>query len=267
MHGLRTFAYCYGLRTAYCYWEVIFLRYLYAACFIRFFGTASEPSCHISSPFSSASLPSFRSGHSFCSSLSSFPWGKHEFCTLPEGMCLPGVRLGKIRFPVLILHQFTMFSFRISVISLHVHITYKGMTEQHVIYYMLFYWHGKGPVKTGQCQGLRSISDRAQKLMHTLAHLWTSLHPKFYGFFASSYMINFRIPPYFKCQFIKEIHVSPYFVVSYDESLNRIVQHEQMDIRIRYWNELLCVVETHYFDSQFLKPPTKRWKFILQGSQ
>ena len=26
------------------------------------------------------------------------------------------------------------------------------MTEQHVIYYMLFYRQGKGPVKTGQCQ-------------------------------------------------------------------------------------------------------------------
>ena len=78
---------------------------------------------------------------------------QHEFCTLPEGTCLPGARLGKITFPVSVLHQFTMFSFHISVISLHVHITYKGMTEQHVIYYMLFYWQGKGPTKTGQCQG------------------------------------------------------------------------------------------------------------------
>ena len=41
------------------------------------------------------------------------------------------------------------------------------------------------------------------------------------------YMINFGISPYFKCQLIKEIHVSPYSVVSYDESLNRIVQGEQ----------------------------------------
>ena len=75
----------------------------------------------------------------------------------------------------------------------------------------------------------------------------SSLHPP--------YMINFGISPYFKCQLIKKIHVSPYFVVSYDESLNRIVQDEQMDIQIRYWNESLGVVETRYFDSKFLKFP------------
>ena len=68
-------------------------------------------------------------------------------------------------------------------------------------------------------------------------------------------MINFGISPYFKCQLIKEIHVSPYFVVSSDESLNRIVQDEQMDIQIRYWNESFGVVETCYFDSKFLKRP------------
>ena len=49
--------------------------------------------------------------------------------------------------------------------------------------------------------------------------------------------------------------MSPYFVVSYDESLNRILQDEQMDIQIRYCNESLGVVETIYFDSKFLKLP------------
>ena len=68
-------------------------------------------------------------------------------------------------------------------------------------------------------------------------------------------MINFGISPYIKCELIKEIYVSPYFVVSDDESLNRIVQDEQMDIQIRYWNESLGVVETRYFDFKFLKRP------------
>ena len=45
------------------------------------------------------------------------------------------------------------------------------------------------------------------------------------------------------------------YVVSYDESFNRIVHNEQMDIQISYWNESLGVVETHYFDSKFLKCP------------
>ena len=35
---------------------------------------------------------------------------------------------------------------------------------------------------------LRSTSDRAKKPMRTLAHLWTSLNPKFCVFFASSHL-------------------------------------------------------------------------------
>ena len=58
--------------------------------------------------------------------------------------------------------------------------------------------------------------------------------------------------------------MSPYFVVSYDESLNRILQDEQMDIQIHYCNESLGVVETIYFDSKFLKLPW-RWKFIYKA--
>ena len=49
--------------------------------------------------------------------------------------------------------------------------------------------------------------------------------------------------------------MSPYFVIFYDESLNRIVQDEQMDIQIRYWNKSFGVVETRDFDSKFLKRP------------
>jgi hypothetical protein len=70
-----------------------------------------------------------------------------------------------------------------------------------------------------------------------------------------TYFINFGISPYFKTQLLKDIQASPYFVVSYDESMNRIAQEEQMDIQIRYWNETKGVVDTRYFDSKFLKRP------------
>ena len=47
------------------------------------------------------------------------------------------------------LHQFTMFLFHISIISLHVY----NIQSNIVIYYMLFYRQGKGPEKTGHCKG------------------------------------------------------------------------------------------------------------------
>ena len=39
----------------------------------------------------------------------------------------------------------------------------------------------------------------------------------------------------------------------YDESLNRVLQEEQMDVVLRYFNNESCMVETSYFDSAFLK--------------
>ena len=72
----------------------------------------------------------------------------------------------------------------------------------------------------------------------------------------SPYMINFGISPYFKCQLIKEIHVSLYFVVSYDESLNQMKMKMNKMNKNSYWNECLGVVETRCFDSKFLKRTT-----------
>ena len=69
------------------------------------------------------------------------------------------------------------------------------------------------------------------------------------------YFINFGVAPYLKDQLLSIIDTSTFFVVSYDESMNRIFQEEQMDIGLRYFNDDTGLVETKSFDSAFLKCP------------
>ena len=45
---------------------------------------------------------------------------------------------------------------------------------------------------------------------------------------------------------------SPFFSVSYDESLNRKMQEQQMDIQVRYWCAKTSRAVTRYYASQFL---------------
>ena len=68
-------------------------------------------------------------------------------------------------------------------------------------------------------------------------------------------MITHGIGPYYKTKLIDKIKSASYFVASYDESLNRNFQEEQMDIHIRYFDCNKNIVETNYFDSCFLKRP------------
>ena len=69
------------------------------------------------------------------------------------------------------------------------------------------------------------------------------------------YFINFGVAPYLKDQLLSIVDTSTFFVVSCDESMNRIFQEEQMDIGLRYFNDDTGLVETKYFDSAFLKRP------------
>ena len=50
-----------------------------------------------------------------------------------------------------------------------------------------------------------------------------------------SYLLNFGIAPYFKNLLLDEIKASPYYVLSFDESLNTVLQKEQMDVIICYF--------------------------------
>ena len=47
-----------------------------------------------------------------------------------------------------------------------------------------------------------------------------------------SYFINYGLAPYIKEQLEKYISSSPLYVVSYDESMNSVLQNEQIDFGI-----------------------------------
>ena len=70
-----------------------------------------------------------------------------------------------------------------------------------------------------------------------------------------TYLINFGLALYLKQEHLNSIKASSHFVVSVDESLNRVVQDDQMDIQIHFWNNSENVVSTRYLDSRFLKRP------------
>ena len=66
----------------------------------------------------------------------------------------------------------------------------------------------------------------------------------------AAYITVFGLAEHFK-KLLKESVKGP-FVVLFDESLNKKMQEKQMDIHIRYWNNLSSEVKTRYFGSEFL---------------
>ena len=76
-----------------------------------------------------------------------------------------------------------------------------------------------------------------------------------------SYIINFGLAPYFSEVLLSQIKASSFFVISYGESLNKILRNEQMDCSIRFWNNETCVVCSRYFDSKFLLRPNSKILF------
>ena len=73
------------------------------------------------------------------------------------------------------------------------------------------------------------------------------------------YFINFGIASYFMEILEGKKKATHFFLMSYDESLNRIFQEEQMDIILRYFNNDTGLVETCYFDSA--------WGILLMSPQ
>ena len=63
------------------------------------------------------------------------------------------------------------------------------------------------------------------------------------------YFKNFELAPYFKDSIVKEIKAANIFIVLFDESLNKVLQEEQMDVQFRYWNEAAKQVNTRFFHS------------------
>ena len=70
-----------------------------------------------------------------------------------------------------------------------------------------------------------------------------------------SYIFNYGLAPYIKQQLEKYICSSPWHVVSFDESMNSVLQNEQMDVAIRFRNHSRKQDETRYVTSEFLYRP------------
>ena len=66
------------------------------------------------------------------------------------------------------------------------------------------------------------------------------------------YSTNFGLGPYVKELLQNQISESPFIAVSYDESLNDVLQKGQLDFIIRYWDESASRVSTRYWNSTFL---------------
>ena len=71
-------------------------------------------------------------------------------------------------------------------------------------------------------------------------------------------MIIYGIYPAFKQKLKIMINNSPWYSVSFDESLNKNQQKCQMDINLRYWNAEKNIAETSYLRSKFLLRPNAK---------
>ena len=61
-----------------------------------------------------------------------------------------------------------------------------------------------------------------------------------------SYIVNFGLGPFFQNELIERVKKSPFFAISFDESLNETIKKQQMDIVVSYWDSItqkkLCSV-------------------------
>ena len=54
--------------------------------------------------------------------------------------------------------------------------------------------------------------------------------------------------PFVKDQLVKNIVASLSYTVNFDESMNRVLQNEKMDVQIHYWGVKTSMASTRYFD-------------------
>ena len=71
-----------------------------------------------------------------------------------------------------------------------------------------------------------------------------------------SYLISFRIAPYFMDLLLKELKDATCFVISFDESFNEELEKEQMDFIVRYFKD--DEVKSRYLSSGFLGHTTAK---------
>ena len=66
------------------------------------------------------------------------------------------------------------------------------------------------------------------------------------------YVCNYGIASHFKNLLRDEISKSPWYSISFDESLNKVVQESEMDLLVRYWGVNRNSVRCRYWESVFL---------------
>lgn len=66
------------------------------------------------------------------------------------------------------------------------------------------------------------------------------------------YLINHGLAPYFTSKLLKILIECDELVLGFDETLNKVSQHQQMDICVRFWNKESNLVDTRYVGSAFL---------------
>ena len=69
------------------------------------------------------------------------------------------------------------------------------------------------------------------------------------------YYINYGLAPNFKEELVKAVKTSPYFSLSFDETLNGEIQEEQLDCHVTYGDGNRKEVCWRYLDSHFLRRP------------
>ena len=67
-----------------------------------------------------------------------------------------------------------------------------------------------------------------------------------------AYYLNYGIAPHFRSILVDEVQKSEYYAASFDESLNSVIQIGQMDLVVKYWDDVLNRVCTRYLDSSFV---------------
>ena len=63
------------------------------------------------------------------------------------------------------------------------------------------------------------------------------------------YIINHGLAGYFVELLLEEVKISPKYVLSFDESLNKELQKGQMDILLRHWDYEKTIGTTRYLNS------------------
>lgn len=66
------------------------------------------------------------------------------------------------------------------------------------------------------------------------------------------YVVNYGIAPFFAEGLKKQVSESEWLAVCYDESLNKVIQDSEMDLVLRFWDNVINKVQVRYWDSMFL---------------